>query len=60
MWQNIDLSTRVCSELRRSCGVTVEPGIYIPGWGGVRIEDDVYLGPEGRELLTQSPKAFAI
>jgi Xaa-Pro aminopeptidase len=32
--------------------VTIEPGIYLPGWGGVRIEDDVYLSPEGPELLT--------
>lgn len=32
--------------------VTVEPGIYLPGWGGVRLEDDVHLGPDGPELLT--------
>jgi Xaa-Pro aminopeptidase len=32
--------------------VTIEPGIYEPGWGGVRIEDDVHLGPDGAELLT--------
>ena len=33
--------------------VTIEPGIYRPGWGGVRIEDDVHLGVDGPELLTQ-------
>ena len=33
--------------------VTIEPGIYRPGWGGVRIEDDVHLAAEGPELLTQ-------
>ena len=32
--------------------VTIEPGIYLPGWGGVRIEDDVYLAPEGTQLLS--------
>jgi Xaa-Pro aminopeptidase len=32
--------------------VTIEPGIYRPGWGGVRIEDDVHLAPSGPEILT--------
>ncbi|RLC77382.1 MAG: Xaa-Pro dipeptidase [Chloroflexi bacterium] len=46
--------------LEAGCIITVEPGIYIPGWGGIRIEDMVLVKEEGTEVLTQAPKRWEI
>jgi len=35
--------------------VTLEPGVYIPGWGGVRLEDDFLIGKDGPIRLTTLP-----
>lgn len=40
--------------------VTVEPGIYVPDFGGVRIEDDIVITDSGADLLTHAPKDFIV
>lgn len=46
------------TKLRPGMVVTVEPGVYFAGWGGIRIEDDVLVTKTGAEVLTTSPKSL--
>ena len=45
-------------KLKENMVYTVEPGVYIPGFGGVRIEDDVLIKKDGIEILTNSSRNF--
>ena len=58
--ENPRLSYADESELQEGMVVTVEPGIYIPGFGGVRIEDLVVVTKDGVNNLTFSPKELII
>jgi Xaa-Pro aminopeptidase/Xaa-Pro dipeptidase len=40
--------------------VTIEPGLYLPNYGGVRLEDDVLVTERGYSLLTQAPSHFEL
>ena len=44
------------SKLESGMTITIEPGVYIEGWGGIRIEDTVLVTSSGCEILTPTPK----
>ncbi|GFE58289.1 Xaa-Pro peptidase family protein [Geobacter sp. AOG1] len=54
------VSFRGEGEVKAGMVFTIEPGIYIPGWGGVRIEDTVIVTPDGYRCLTGVPKELMI
>lgn len=54
------LSQRSGAILDANMVVTIEPGIYIPGWGGIRIEDTVVVQSNGCEIITRSDKGLLI
>jgi Xaa-Pro dipeptidase len=54
----IGLNQKNSVKLKEDMVFTVEPGIYIPGFGGVRIEDDILIKKEGIKILTKYPRTF--
>jgi Xaa-Pro aminopeptidase len=54
------LAPRSQDVLRPGMVVTIEPGIYIPGWGGVRIEDTVVVEDGKVRVLSKAPKVLQI
>ncbi|EON72086.1 M24 family metallopeptidase [Lysinibacillus sphaericus] len=54
------LSMRSETVLEPGMAVTIEPGVYLPGIGGLRIEDDILITETGNELLTHSSKELII
>ncbi|MEF8848773.1 MAG: M24 family metallopeptidase [Candidatus Thermoplasmatota archaeon] len=56
----IGLDPNSNDELKENMVLTVEPGIYLPGFGGVRIEDDIVVKKDGYEFLTKSSKKILI
>ena len=46
--------------LRTGMVITIEPGIYIPGWGGIRIEDTLAIRKQGCDYITRTNKDLTV
>jgi Xaa-Pro aminopeptidase len=58
--ENPVVSYRNSNEIIEGMVFTIEPGVYLPGWGGVRIEDTVCVTADGCNVLTRVPKDLLI
>ena len=54
--ENPRVGPNATNRLEEGMVFTVEPGIYVSGWGGVRIEDDVVLEADGARVLSKAKK----
>ncbi|MFH1373955.1 MAG: Xaa-Pro peptidase family protein [bacterium] len=54
------LSTASEDKLKINNVITIEPGIYLSGWGGVRIEDDVVVTRNSCKVLNRTPKNLLV
>jgi len=56
----VGFSPREKTRLQPGMVLTVEPGVYVPGFGGVRIEEDVLVTETGCEVLSRSPRNLMV
>ncbi len=54
--ESVRMSAQSSHVFKPGMVVTVEPGVYFPGWGGIRIEDDLLVTKDGCEVLSSVPK----
>lgn len=54
------MSTTSTARVETSNVLTIEPGVYVPGWGGMRIEDTILVTEDGYEVLSKFPRHLQV